>query len=368
MSEIRTYKANCEGCTSPTCYSGGSPTLDPSDAFAIKGCTMDLKNNQLRDVGDCVMCMSCVKNCDREAPEFNLRPIGIDFGLPWLLPKTLQKDPEHLAPSQVSTNFWLGGIITILQGSVILHHLPKILEDLGIDPSYSTAPPALDLPFAIHAAISLFILGFPGTLSYAADVLSQPLESAVSVWQRQLTRHPAENAAAVQLYESLLKKDNDINPLDLDQDGMVSDWEMKEGFKQLGINENQSKILLDILLKGEEDNGIPIPDLLDKLQELYFDIKEVDQGNTSYQSIKAENELSTKLTFVEIFNKLDKEGTGYITKDQFMSMSDQGYFKVPLTKVESDKLFTQADYFLTGKLNLFEFMGILRKTVKVGIL
>ena len=93
---------------------------------------MDLKNNQLRDVGDCVMCMSCVKNCDREAPEFNLRPIGIDFGLPWLLPKTLQKDPEHLAPSQVSTNFWLGGIITILQGSVILHHLPKILEDLGI--------------------------------------------------------------------------------------------------------------------------------------------------------------------------------------------------------------------------------------------
>ena len=87
MTEIRTYKANCEGCTSPTCYTGGSPTLDPNDTFAIKGCTMDLKNNQLRDVGDCVMCMSCVKNCDREAPEFNLRPIGIDFGLPWLLPK-----------------------------------------------------------------------------------------------------------------------------------------------------------------------------------------------------------------------------------------------------------------------------------------
>jgi polyferredoxin len=48
MTEIRTWKANCEGCTNPTCKVGGSPTLDPSDAFAIKGCTMDLKNNQLR--------------------------------------------------------------------------------------------------------------------------------------------------------------------------------------------------------------------------------------------------------------------------------------------------------------------------------
>jgi len=48
MTEIRTWKANCEGCTNPTCKVGGSSTLDPSDAFAIKGCTMDLKNNQLR--------------------------------------------------------------------------------------------------------------------------------------------------------------------------------------------------------------------------------------------------------------------------------------------------------------------------------
>jgi Fe-S-cluster-containing dehydrogenase component len=64
---------------------------------------MGLKNNQLRDMGDCVMCMSCVKNCEREAPEFNLRPIGQDYGLPWFLPMQMQKS-ESLALSQVETN------------------------------------------------------------------------------------------------------------------------------------------------------------------------------------------------------------------------------------------------------------------------
>jgi hypothetical protein len=52
MTEVRTFKTNCEGCTDPTCYKGDSPMLDPSDAYAVKGCTMDLKNNQLRDMGD----------------------------------------------------------------------------------------------------------------------------------------------------------------------------------------------------------------------------------------------------------------------------------------------------------------------------
>ena len=55
MTEVRTWKANCDGCTNPTCKVGGSPTLDPSGSFAIKGCTMGLKNNQLRWVACCLI-------------------------------------------------------------------------------------------------------------------------------------------------------------------------------------------------------------------------------------------------------------------------------------------------------------------------
>lgn len=50
--EVRSWKANCEGCTNPQCVKGMSPVVDPSDTFALKGCTMELKNNQLRDMGD----------------------------------------------------------------------------------------------------------------------------------------------------------------------------------------------------------------------------------------------------------------------------------------------------------------------------
>lgn len=52
MLEVRSWKANCEGCTDPQCVKGMSPAVEPSDAFALKGCTMQLKNNQLRDMGD----------------------------------------------------------------------------------------------------------------------------------------------------------------------------------------------------------------------------------------------------------------------------------------------------------------------------
>ena len=48
-------------------------------------------------------------------------------------------------------------------------------------------------------------------------------------------------------------------------------------------------------------------------------------------------------------------------------MSDLGYFKQPLTNEESSALFDKADVLGLGRLNLFEFMSILRKTVKVGI-
>lgn len=147
---------------------------------------------------------------------------------------------------------------------------------------------------------------------------------------------------------------------------MVSDWEMEEGFRQLDIPDYQSKLLLDVLLKDEE-SSIPITILLDNLQELYFDIKELEQGEPTYQRMRNENELATKLTFVEVFNKLDKEGRGYITRDDFISMSDQGYFKKPLTNQEASALFDTADYFENDRLNLFEFMTIMRKAVKVGI-
>ena len=182
---------------------------------------------------------------------------------------------------------------------------------------------------------------------------------------------PAENAAIVNLYESLVKQDIDMasamKEFDMDGDGVVADWELIEGFKLLGIPEYEHELLRDVLKQNEEDD-ISLTTLLDKIQELYFNIKELkQQSRPTYQSIRTENELQTKLTFVEIFNRLDKNGNGYITREEFDRMSDQCFFKRPLSKQESSELFDKADVLGLGRLNLFEFMSILRKTVKVGI-
>jgi len=57
MTEVRTWKSNCEGCTTAECINGGSPTV-AHDNYALKGCTMDLKNNQLR--GMYLLYCSCI--------------------------------------------------------------------------------------------------------------------------------------------------------------------------------------------------------------------------------------------------------------------------------------------------------------------
>jgi hypothetical protein len=136
-----------------------------------------------------------------------------------------------LAKSQVKTNFWLGGLITILQGSVVLHNLPKILHEVGVDISIATSKPAVNLPFAIHAVLSAVILASPGTLALVADLAPVPLESLSNVWKRELTPHPAKNAVIVNLCKSLLNQGMDFSTTmaewDLDGNGRVSDWEMK---------------------------------------------------------------------------------------------------------------------------------------------
>ncbi|KAL3763255.1 hypothetical protein ACHAWU_008958 [Discostella pseudostelligera] len=215
------------------------------------------------------------------------------------------------------------------------------------------------------------ILAFPGTLSYMADAASVPFESLVNIWKRKLTPRPSENGAIINLYESLMKENVGMSTImsewDLDSDGIVSSWEMEEGFKALHIPKRNFELLLNVLMQ-DRDNGLSVSTLMDKIQELYTDITEAELlSKPSYKHFKAANTLETKLTFVDLFNRLDSNGNGYISKDEFATMSDLGYFKRPLTKLELSDMFDKADMFQLGRLNLFEFMSIMRKTVRVEI-
>ena len=99
------------------------------------------------------------------------------------------RSPENLSMSQVETNFWLGALLTTLQGSVFVHYMPQILSEVGMDPAIAAATPALDMPFVAHSVITAGLLALPGLLSLAADKASIPLESMItslrSQWEKR---------------------------------------------------------------------------------------------------------------------------------------------------------------------------------------
>ena len=120
---------------------------------------------------------------------------------------------------------------------------------------------------------------------------------------------------------------------DMDGGGIVLDWEMKGAFnfKLLDIPEYQHDLLQNALKQGA-DGDLSVSVLVDAIQELHFDTNEAEQSPT-YQSIKAENGLESKLTF------------GFISKEEFANMSDLGYFKTPLTEQSTATSLTRPIFF-----------------------
>lgn len=323
------------------------------------------------------MCMACVKNCEREVPELNSRPIGLDYGLPWFLPKAFQR-PENMSMSQVETNFWLGALITTLQGSILVHYMPKILSDVGIDPAIAAATPALDMPFLAHSAITAGLLALPGLLSLAADKVSVPLESAITSLRSQWGKRTdsVEHEVVIDLYEAIMKSDKPLQEtlmeFDPDGDGMITCWECKQALGHLNLPENQCETLMGLMKQRFGDvETLAIESWLDYLQELYLYAQQdgsepSERKNMSYMQ-RVGNELSSKKTFVEIFNDLDKDNDGFISEKEFGALLEKSNFKAPLTEEEKHELFSDADRLGHGYLNLFEFMSMMRKFVQIGI-
>ena len=323
------------------------------------------------------MCMSCVKNCEREVPELNFRPIGFDYGLPWLLPPMLQSS-ENLSVSQVETNYWLGALVTVLQGSVLVHYMPQLLSELGLDATIAVAPPAFDMPFLAHSVFTGILLATPGLLSLGVDKISAPLESVITTWQSKLASNDdkSKRHVLIDLYETIMNSNQPIqetlSEFDPDGDGIVSCWECKQALDHLEIPEEQCETLMSLMKQrfGDVDN-ISITAWLDYFQELYTQAKEsemdISENDTSHLSKLLGQELQTKKTFVEIFNELDINGDGYIVEEEFSSLFGSKYLSTPLTFGERSALFRQADVLGKGRLNLFEFMSAMRKIVRVGI-
>jgi hypothetical protein len=121
----------------------------------------------------CVMCFRCVKACENGSPEFNLRPPGTDFGVPFLLPV-----PGTDLPSTFTASPWQAALLALLQGAVLVHHVPIILADLGVPDAAAIAAARFGdgAPFVWHSLVSAGLLLLPAALFVAADAVARALE------------------------------------------------------------------------------------------------------------------------------------------------------------------------------------------------
>ena len=119
------------------------------------------------------MCFRCVKACENGSPEFNLRPPGTDFGLPFLFPV-----PGTELPSTFTAHPWQVALMALLQGAVYVHYIPRILSDLHIDPSVvATAQFGAGEPFLWHSLVTAGLLVAPTALILAVDSLTRQFDT-----------------------------------------------------------------------------------------------------------------------------------------------------------------------------------------------
>ncbi|CAL8472261.1 g11803 [Coccomyxa elongata] len=157
MTELRAQPGVCSGnCSTYHCYKGGPE--EPPAGLETNGCPLYSHPAQLVDNRNCVLCMECDKACPHDNVEFRLRVPGVDL---WSTHKPLIAE--------------LALLFTLL-GAVYLHHLPQLLQQLGLDPD-------LVEPQGSHILVSTLVLLAPGFLALGAHglyVLADALSAALS--------------------------------------------------------------------------------------------------------------------------------------------------------------------------------------------
>lgn len=127
---------------------------------------------------------------------------------------------------------------------------------------------------------------------------------------------------------------------------------------------------------NSDADRLPLTEWMDNFQELYTNARRAQQQGpesssgsqqTNNKSTIPRGKVQTKKTFVEIFNDLDENGDGFISEEEFGAIFKKGYLEADLTDKERSDLFASADIIGTGRLNLFEFMSVMRKIAEVGI-
>jgi len=274
--------------------------------------------------------MSCIKNCEREVPELNLRSIELDYKLPWLMPPAFHATWHCCGRDKLLDESIADSSAGICIGSLYAQTSVRF----GIDLSIAMATLALDTPFLAHSVITAELLALPGLLSLAAEKDSILLNYMISSMQSQWCKITGSQKWRMNMYEIIMKSDKPLKEtlkeFDLDSDGKISCWECKCAMGHLKLPESQCKTLMGFMRQRISNHQtLRIEEWLDNFHQIYVDARSPEMEALEKQQIscllKLGNALQTKKTFVEIFDELDKDNDGFISENDFGALLDTKY-------------------------------------------
>jgi NAD-dependent dihydropyrimidine dehydrogenase PreA subunit len=124
--ELRAEAGTCSGsCSSYACFKGGPAD---GDGLATAGCPLGTHPAHLSDNRNCVLCLTCAQACPHRSVQLRLRPPAADLQRTMAVPRG---EP---------------GLMLVLAGGVVLHHVMPALAGWSPLPRLSLAFLALAAP------------------------------------------------------------------------------------------------------------------------------------------------------------------------------------------------------------------------------
>ncbi|CAJ2672901.1 unnamed protein product [Trifolium pratense] len=295
---------------------------------------------------------------------------AIDFGLSaFFKPGDIFNDvvgsPYYVAPEVLRKRYgpeadvWSAGVILY----ILLCGVPpfwgeseqEIFEailnselDFSSDPWPSVSDSAKDLVMRMlvrdpSKRLSAFdVLRHPWMVDGAAP--DKPLDSAVLSRMKQFTAMNKLKKMALRVIAENLSEDEIaglkemFKMIDTDNSGQISFEELKIGLKKFGANLNESEIY-DLMQAADVDNSGTI------------DYGEFIAATLHLNKVEREDHL------VAAFSYFDKDGSGFITKDELQKACEEfGLGNVPLEEMIRD-----ADQNNDGRIDYNEFVAMMQR-------